>query len=333
VTREKKALQPSQLGEEVSAFLVGNLPKLVEIGFTAEMEEQLDLIEEGKLDWVKMLGAFYEPFSMWVEKSAGPPADSDAVDRILEALKGVAEWAEPVKSGRRVFDDRKFVESIRRQRVEERKAISDRQLKAIAGTLWRYREQVAGGEALLKELGLGLDEQPRPPSESSRRKLDLLASMELSEGERAFVESLGAWVSQGRPLTGAQVRALDRIVQGYAARIENFEAIAPELGLTQSKVEDSVSGPLLGAMGIVVRWREATARGKRVFDDRLFLESLKGQFEKRGWLSPRQQEALKKLVVRYREQIPGFEQLAAAHGLRVTAPGRAGGGGSREGGE
>ncbi|BBJ27984.1 type I DNA topoisomerase [Athalassotoga saccharophila] len=62
VEREKKNLVPTFLGIIVSEFLSKEFPKIVDLKFTASMEEELDLIESGKADWQKILKEFNEDF-------------------------------------------------------------------------------------------------------------------------------------------------------------------------------------------------------------------------------------------------------------------------------
>jgi DNA topoisomerase-1 len=62
VQREKGRLVPTELGRTVNGLLVENFPKILDVEFTAEMEEQLDEVEEGKADWQKVLHDFYGPF-------------------------------------------------------------------------------------------------------------------------------------------------------------------------------------------------------------------------------------------------------------------------------
>ena len=65
----KGKLLPTPVGELVSDFLTQNFDQIVDYGFTAGIEEQLDEIAEAKLDRVKMLRDFYTPFTKVVEKS------------------------------------------------------------------------------------------------------------------------------------------------------------------------------------------------------------------------------------------------------------------------
>ncbi|MCK4386036.1 MAG: type I DNA topoisomerase, partial [candidate division Zixibacteria bacterium] len=65
---EKKKLFPTELGKTVNEILVKNFPDIFEVNFTANMEEELDKIEEGEEDWVKVLKDFYSPFKSNLEK-------------------------------------------------------------------------------------------------------------------------------------------------------------------------------------------------------------------------------------------------------------------------
>jgi DNA topoisomerase-1 len=69
VEKEKKKLFPTELGKTVNRILVENFPELFDVGFTAEMEEELDRIEEGEDDWVKVLKDFYTSFKSILEEA------------------------------------------------------------------------------------------------------------------------------------------------------------------------------------------------------------------------------------------------------------------------
>lgn len=64
---EKRCLEPSELGFLVNDLLVEHFPKIVDIKFTAEMEGDLDKIAEGRVQWVPVVRAFYEPFAKTLE--------------------------------------------------------------------------------------------------------------------------------------------------------------------------------------------------------------------------------------------------------------------------
>jgi len=57
-----KKFRPTTLGRIISQLLLESFPKLLDTGFTAQMESSLDRIEEGDASWVQTLQRFYEPF-------------------------------------------------------------------------------------------------------------------------------------------------------------------------------------------------------------------------------------------------------------------------------
>ena len=62
VEKKEGRLGPTELGVVVNGLLVKSFPEIVSSDFTAQMEEQLDQVEEGAVDWVKLLRDFYGPF-------------------------------------------------------------------------------------------------------------------------------------------------------------------------------------------------------------------------------------------------------------------------------
>lgn len=62
IEKDKKYLVPTQLGEIVDDLMEKNFCDIVDISFTANMEQNLDLVSENKIDYIKMLKEFYNPF-------------------------------------------------------------------------------------------------------------------------------------------------------------------------------------------------------------------------------------------------------------------------------
>ena len=77
IEKEQKQLCPTELGKIVNHLLVENFPDVINVQFTAKMEEEFDQIAEGKLEWKKSIKEFYGPFEKVVEK----------VDKELEHVK------------------------------------------------------------------------------------------------------------------------------------------------------------------------------------------------------------------------------------------------------
>ncbi len=66
---EKKRFKPTELGFLVTELLMGNFPDILDIGFTAKMENYLDKIEQGKIRWVDVIKKFYRRFSEELKKA------------------------------------------------------------------------------------------------------------------------------------------------------------------------------------------------------------------------------------------------------------------------
>ena len=60
--RVDRRFKATELGYIVTDLLIERFPELMDIGFTAKMEDKLDKIEEGKSNWVKVIKDFYLPF-------------------------------------------------------------------------------------------------------------------------------------------------------------------------------------------------------------------------------------------------------------------------------
>ncbi len=69
VEKKENRLHPTELGVMVNGLLVKSFPDIVSADFTAQMEEQLDQVEDGTADWVKLLKAFYTPFKLDLDKA------------------------------------------------------------------------------------------------------------------------------------------------------------------------------------------------------------------------------------------------------------------------
>jgi DNA topoisomerase-1 len=80
IEKEQKALKPTDLAMEVTDVLVENFNNIVDYKFTAEMEEKLDFIEEGKVKWVPMIKEFYGPFHKNIEEKNKTLKKSDIVN-------------------------------------------------------------------------------------------------------------------------------------------------------------------------------------------------------------------------------------------------------------
>ena len=68
IEKIQKQLHPTELGKVVNKLLIENFSDVINVEFTAQMEEQFDEIAEGKAEWKKVISEFYGPFEKVVEK-------------------------------------------------------------------------------------------------------------------------------------------------------------------------------------------------------------------------------------------------------------------------
>ncbi|MBD3293149.1 MAG: type I DNA topoisomerase, partial [Armatimonadia bacterium] len=78
VATEKRQFVPTPLGLAVSDYLVDNFAEIMDIEFTAHIEEDLDTVERGERDWREVLAEFYEPFES--EVSAAENAEPEVLE-------------------------------------------------------------------------------------------------------------------------------------------------------------------------------------------------------------------------------------------------------------
>ncbi|HBG45800.1 MAG TPA: type I DNA topoisomerase [Deltaproteobacteria bacterium] len=69
VVKENKQLKPTELGFMVTDLLVQSFPGILDVEFTAHMEEELDMIEDGQMEWREAMKEFYGPFKESLEKA------------------------------------------------------------------------------------------------------------------------------------------------------------------------------------------------------------------------------------------------------------------------
>lgn len=81
VTRKGGALHPSDIGKTVITLLKKHFANIIDYQFTAQMESELDQVEEGEYDWKQVLKEFYAPFSTQVD------AAKDTMENMKEPPK------------------------------------------------------------------------------------------------------------------------------------------------------------------------------------------------------------------------------------------------------
>ena len=119
VRREKGYLHPTELGKLVIQLLIEHFPKVLDVKFTAYLEEELDQVEEGSVPWEKVLKDFYEPFRIAFEKAQRHMENHKKAEVLTDEICGECGSRMVIKWGRKgkflscsAFPKCKFSKSI-----------------------------------------------------------------------------------------------------------------------------------------------------------------------------------------------------------------------------
>lgn len=322
VKTEKRKLVPLERGVLVSDWLTRKLDSLFNVGYTAEMEAELDKVEEKGEPMDNMLSDFYSKFLKELGACAEPAPDRAKFDEVFRLLGQVKTWKSPKKVGRRVYDDKAFVDSVREQAEKGERELSSRQLEFLVRMALLYADQIPGVEKKLKELGLAGNAVVRGEKADPELVNYCFELMDRIGGmmKNPFLKSLREQVEHGRGLSPKQFSILARAVGENSGSLPDCEEVRDKLskyvtgGFTTMPSDPAVP-ELLKIMQGIEKWREPLKKGRKVYDDKAFVDSLTAQFGRRHSLSPRQTMALKRVAVAYRNQIPDYEKRAEALGL------------------
>lgn len=287
-------LTPTDMGIAATDYLLAQMPDFVNVEFTAQMEDALDKVADGSLDWEQKVSDFYAKLTEWLA------ADPKRVGPVLDQLAQVREWKAPTltKTGKVSWDDQAFFEEMRGT-VAQGEALTKAQLATLTRMAISYRDQLPQLEDVVGPLPPTLDKA------EVQSLFDALEGRELSAWEKRFTESVRDQFARKGDLSPKQLALLRRIA------VPAEDTAHPD--------NEAAAKDLLKAFGHVTEWAEPVKRGKRTYDDREFLESLTRQLNDRHFLTERQFEALKRLVRSYREQIPNYPALAERHAIKAPS--------------
>ena len=86
VTKENKVFYKTELGEIVNDIVKNNFDNVINVDFTAEMEKQLDEVEEGKVGWKEVIREFYPPFEKMIEVAEEKIAEVEIEDEKTDII-------------------------------------------------------------------------------------------------------------------------------------------------------------------------------------------------------------------------------------------------------
>ncbi|MCQ2368593.1 MAG: type I DNA topoisomerase [Kiritimatiellae bacterium] len=318
---EKKKLIPLERGILVCDWLVKKMDSFFNVGFTADMEAKLDKVEEEGVPMNRMLSDFYKQFLSSLGGTVEPAPDREKFESVFEMLSEVKEWKSPKKVGKRVYDDKAFVESVKEQANSGERPLSARQLEFLVRMVIAYAAQIENAQQRLKEAGLAANSGTVPKADEELCRycfeiMDRIGGMEAND----FMKSLRLQFDRGKGLSMKQFTILAKAVGENAGALEDVDEIHAKLsefvegGFTKRNIDTSIRDVIKLFDG-VTEWRPAVRKGKRVYDDEIFVKSISEQFTRRGQLSARQAMALKRLALVYRKNIPDFDAKVKAAGI------------------
>ena len=86
VVRNKKNLVPTELGKIVNSLMCEHFKSIVDVDFTANMEDNLDKIEEGEKEWKSLIGEFYSPFMKTLTQAEEEIGDIEIKDEVSDTV-------------------------------------------------------------------------------------------------------------------------------------------------------------------------------------------------------------------------------------------------------
>lgn len=143
VNREEGKIVPTALGKATNEFLAKNFENILSLPFTAEMEQYLDKVALGKLDWKKMMKSFWDKFEVEM-KSVGETAE-----RVKVATESIGEKCPDCKTGDLVIREGKFGKFISCDRFPDCKFT--RAYRELAG----FNCPLCGKEGVVKKTSKG----------------------------------------------------------------------------------------------------------------------------------------------------------------------------------
>ena len=328
VAKDKGKLIPTESGFQVNDFLVSQLPELFDVGFTAKMETELDDIESGNREWTSMLHDFYDKFMLWMDHAKHHDApEADIARKVIDIFNNV-KFEEPRKLGRRIYDDSKFVSSVRDKMQKDNK-ISAKQYQAMLTMLAKYQSQIdlnmipaqirADFDAALEEFNSREAQKVQSQNDGSLTKynkiFDAFKNIKWEEpaagrsgrafDEKKFFKSLETQNEAGKPLSEKQLAVLKRMVIKYRDQFENPSEIMTIMELDMP-VDNAGTGnaeinmqEIIDFLSQVQIWADPVKKGRFAFDEKKFFTSVAQQFKDGKELSIKQINALKKLYDKY----------------------------------
>ena len=100
VTKESKVFYPTELGDIINEILENNFEDIVNVGFTADMEENLDKVETGEVEWKSIVRAFYPTLDARIKEAEEKIGDITIQDEVTDIICENCQRNMVIKMGR-----------------------------------------------------------------------------------------------------------------------------------------------------------------------------------------------------------------------------------------
>ena len=226
---------------------VTSISEQLEKGEKALTDRQLEALRKVAARYRDQLSAYdekAEALGLSLEATGGaaePPRD--ATQEKLRLLESIT-FAEPVKRGKRTYDDAAFSQSLREQ-VEGGRRLTPNQLRYLDRLVQKYSAQIPDYAEKAKTLGIGAEDADQPEDTISGPILELMSSItewappttrgKKTWSDQAFIESLASQFATRKNLSPRQQAVLKKTAARYASQIAGYEDKIEELGLLPPK--------------------------------------------------------------------------------------------------
>ncbi len=248
VEKQGKALVPTDTGDVVSTFLEAYFPDYIGDTFTAEMEDKLDDIAEGKRDYEKTLSDFYKPFAKDVKAK-------DKMEKATNLGLADAKYVCPKCAGTmeiKLGKNGKFLSCSRYPdcdgalmmdgteiKKDEPIAVDPETGKSIYVLVGKYGPYVQLGEKAPKKVGRAKKGDPKPekPRMASIPKGKDLTTVTLEDAKKylSLPKKLGAHPTSGKMITASIGR-----FGPYVVHDTDFRSVKPPLDIYAVTLEQAL---------------------------------------------------------------------------------------------
>ena len=197
---EKSKLFPSDIGILVNDFLVNHFTNIVDYGFTAKAEEDLDKIADGTLGWQQMLSDFYHPFHQGVQNTLEHSRPTNA-ERVLgvdpktgkEVVVRIGRFGPVAQIGSNDDEKKQFASLQKGQLIESITLEETLQLfqlprhlgsfeeKEMTCSIGRFGPYVKHGAAYIS-----LSKSDNPYTLTSERAIELIKEAQIKASEKVI---------------------------------------------------------------------------------------------------------------------------------------------------